>query len=127
MIKQTIKRWLSGMGYTIIKTTPEAVEKIIPPQLPANLFENSRVCNSRESVLQWLPKAGVIAEVGVAYGNFSALLLEWLTPQKFIAIDTFAFTAGCEPWKQTILKDSGLPHRDYYEKRFQKEIESKLL
>ena len=127
MIKQAIKRWLSGMGYTIIKTTPEAVEKMIPTQLPANLFENSRVSNSREGVLQLLPKAGVIAEVGVAYGNFSALLLEWLTPQKFIAIDTFAFTAGCEPWKQTILRDNGLSHRDYYEKRFQKEIESKLL
>jgi hypothetical protein len=124
MIKQAIKKWLSGRGYTIIKTTPEEVIKMMPEQLPAHLFENSRVCNSREHVLQMLPKGGVIAEVGVAYGNFSALLLEWLAPQKFIAIDSFAFTAGDEPWKQTILKESNLSHVNYYEKRFGREIKN---
>ncbi|MEJ0106510.1 MAG: class I SAM-dependent methyltransferase [Bacteroidota bacterium] len=123
MIKRAIKQWLSARGYTIIKTRPEEVEKLIPPQLPSYLFENSRICNSREDVLQWLPKGGIIAEVGVGYGFFSALLLQWLTPQKFIAIDTFAFTEDTEPWKQTILKDSNLSHKDYYKKRFQDEIE----
>jgi hypothetical protein len=124
MIKRVIKQWLSKQGYTIIKTTPEEVESMIPPHLPANLFENSRVCTSREDVLQRLPKSGVVVEVGVAYGHFSALLLECLDPQKFIAIDTFAFTPGNEPWKQTQLQDSNLSHRDYYKKKFQKEIES---
>ena len=124
MIKKAVKQWLSKKGYTIIKTRLEDVESMIPPQLPAHLFENSRVVNSREDVLQWLPKGGVIAEVGVAYGNFSALLLEQLQPDKFIAIDTFAFTAGNEPWKQTFLKDSSLSHKDFYERKFQKEIEN---
>ena len=123
MIKRAIKRWLSTRGYTIIKTGPEDVEKLIPPSLPPHLFENSRVSPSREDVLQWLPKGGIIAEVGVGYGYFSELLLQWLTPQKFIAIDTFAFTADTEPWKQTLLKDSNLSHKDYYKKKFHKEIE----
>jgi len=123
MITQAVKKWLSKKGYTIIKTRLEDVERMIPPELPAHLFENSRVFNSRETVLKSLPKGGTIAEVGVAYGHFSALMLEQLQPEKFIAIDSFAFVAGNEPWKQTVLKDSGLSHLDLYKKRFQKEIE----
>ena len=61
MIKLAVKQLLSKMGYTIIKTRLEEVEQMIPPDLPASLFENSRVCNSREDVLQRLPKGGVIA------------------------------------------------------------------
>lgn len=124
MITQAVKNWLSKKGYTIIKTRLEDVEKMIPPELPAHLFENSRVYNSREAVLKSLPKGGTIAEVGVAYGNFSMVLLEQLHPEKFIAIDSFAITADNEPWKQTILKESNLSHLNYYKKRFQKEIDS---
>lgn len=124
MITQAVKNWLSRKGYTIIKTRSEDVEKMIPPELPAHLFENSRVYNSRETVLKSLPKGGTIAEVGVGYGYFTALLLEQLQPEKFIAIDSFAITAGDEPWKQTILKDSGLSHLEHYKKRFQKQIEN---
>ncbi|MCW3118607.1 MAG: class SAM-dependent methyltransferase [Chitinophagaceae bacterium] len=123
MIKRAVKQLLSKMGYTIIKTKLEEVEKMIPPPLPANLFENSRVCNSREDVLQWLPKGGVIAEVGVAYGNFSALLLEQLQPEKFIVIDSFAITGDTEPWKQTVLKDSKMTHLEYYQNKFHQEID----
>jgi len=123
MITQAVKNWLSKKGYTIIKTRLEDVEKMIPPELPAHLFENSRVYNSRETVLKSLPKGGTIAEVGVAYGHFTALLLEHLQPEKFIAIDSFALTAGNEPWKQTVLNDSGLSHLDYYKKRFRQQIE----
>jgi len=127
MITQAVKNWLSKRGYTIIKTRLEEVEQMIPPELPAHLFENSRVYNSRENALQSLPKGGTIAEVGVAYGIFSSLLLQHLQPQKFIAIDSFALTAGNEPWKQTILKDNGLSHLDYYKKRFQKEIKQQQM
>jgi Methyltransferase domain len=123
MIKRAVKQLLAKMGYTVIKTKLEEVEKMIPPDLPASLFENSRVCASREDVLQRLPKGGVIAEVGVAYGNFSALLLDRLQPEKFIAIDSFAITADTEPWKQTFLKDSKMTHFEYYQHKFQPQIE----
>jgi hypothetical protein len=122
MMKKAIKQLFSSMGYTIIKTLPEEVDRMVPLQLPQQLFENSKVCASREDVLPLLPKGGVIAEVGVAYGNFSALLLEILQPEKFIAIDSFAFTEDNEPWKQTIVKDSKLSHLEYYKRRFEKEI-----
>lgn len=122
MLKEAVKNWLTRKGYTVIKTRLEDVDRMVPPQLPQHLFENSKVCASREDVLPLLPKGGTIAEVGVAYGNFSALLLEAIQPQKFIAIDSFAFTTDTEPWKQTILKDSGLSHFDFYKKRFEKEI-----
>ena len=127
MIKSSIKKLLSKMGYTIIKTNLQDVEALIPPALPSGMVENCRVCCSREDVLQWLPKGGVIAEVGVAYGHFSALLMEQLQPDKFIAIDSFAFTAGTEPWNQTTLKDSRMSHLAYYQSRFQQQIEKGLL
>ena len=123
MIKQAVKKLLSKMGYTIIKTNLGEVEKMIPPELPARLFENSRVCPSREDVLQRLPKGGVIAEVGVGYGNFSTLLLEKLQPEKFIAIDSFAITADAEPWKQTFLKENKMTHLEYYQNKFRPQIE----
>ena len=124
MIKRAIKLWLSSRGYTIIKTRAEDVENMIPPQLPATLLENSRVCNSREDVLRRLPKGGTIAEVGVGYGYFSAMLLEQLQPEKFIAIDSFAITAGAEPWNQSILRDQKISHLAYYRAKFQQQIES---
>jgi hypothetical protein len=123
VIKEAIKKLLHKKGYRIIKTLPEEIEKMVPPQLPDSFFENSRVCGSRENVLQKLPRGGVIAEVGVAYGYFTALLLQWLKPEKFIAIDTFAFTANSEPWNHTILKDSNLSHKEFYKNKFQNEIE----
>ena len=123
MIKRSIKKLLSRMGYTVIKTTLPEVEDMIPVSLPARLLENSTVCGSREEVLQRLPKGGIIAEVGVAYGNFSALLLEQLQPEKFIAIDTFAVTAEAEPWNQTILRNSKMTHLQYYKSKFQHQID----
>ena len=122
MIKSSIKKLLSKMGYTIIKAKQQDVEDMIPPALPSRLVENGRISSSREEVLKWLPKGGVVVEVGVAYGYFSALLLEQLQPDRFIAIDSFAFTAGTEPWNQTILKESKMTHLAYYQSKFQQEI-----
>jgi hypothetical protein len=126
MIKSGIRKLLSRLGYTIIKT-PEEVEKMVPPKLPAHLVQNSRVCASREAVLQYLPKGGAIAEVGVAYGFFTSLLLRYLQPEKFIAIDSFALVAGNEPWNQTFLKDNNVTHLEFYRNKFQKEIETGIL
>lgn len=122
IIKTAIKKWLKKKGYTIIKTKPDDVAKMIPPELPASFFTNSRVCSNRFEVLDYLPKGGVIAEVGVAYGNFSEVLLEKLKPEKFIAIDSFAFTADNEPWQQTIIKDSKVSHLDFYKNKFSNDI-----
>ncbi|HKZ68044.1 MAG TPA: class I SAM-dependent methyltransferase [Chitinophagaceae bacterium] len=127
MIKNAIKRYLTKKGYTIIKTTPEEVEKMIPPELPARFFQNSRVCASREEVLQYLPKGGVIAEVGVGYGFFTALLFRYLQPEKLMAIDNFGITAGNEPWKQTFLEDKNVTHLQFYREKFQKEIETGVM
>ena len=127
MIKKAIKQFLLNKGYTIIKTTPEEVEKMIPPELPAHLFQNSRVCASREEVLQYLPKRGVIAEVGVGYGHFTTLLFQYLQPEKFMAIDNFGITVGNEPWKQTLLEDNNVTHFQFYRNKFQKEIENGIL
>ena len=122
MIKDAIKKWLNKKGYTIIKTKPEEINRMIPPELPASFFSNCKTCSNRYEVLDYLPKGGTIAEVGVAYGNFSEVLLEKLQPEKFIAIDSFAFTADNEPWQQTIIRDNKITHLDFYKNKFASEI-----
>ena len=68
--------------------------------------------SDRKFVLQKLPKAGCVAEVGVGYGPFSREILRALEPQKFIAIDLFNGTAK-DRWGKP-LAESGLTHLAYY-------------
>ena len=70
------------------------------------------VVSDRKFVLQKLPKAGCVAEVGVGYGPFSREILRALEPQKFIAIDLFNGTAK-DRWGKP-LAESGLTHLAYY-------------
>lgn len=58
-----------------------------------------------------LPKGGVVAEVGVATGTFSKVLIETLHPRKFVAFDIF--TMHELPDQQF----DGLTHEQYYRRK----------
>ncbi len=70
-------------------------------------------------------EGGVIAEIGVAEGEFSEYLLNELQPKKFVAFDIFRLhewpVLGWGPWgkeiKSGILFDN-MTHLDYYKARF---------
>jgi Methyltransferase domain len=64
-------------------------------------------------------REGVIAELGVAIGDFSDFLLNSLSPKQFVAIDLFALHTVPELWGQPTSEifGSGL-HIDQYRSRF---------
>jgi hypothetical protein len=59
------------------------------PPLPPHLIAGATLLSDRNAILPLLPKGKVIAEVGVAVGDFSARLMSVCEPARFIAIDTF--------------------------------------
>ena len=62
------------------------------PDLEAKHVENATLFASREDLISsmWFIEGGVVAEIGVAQGNFSERLLNVLRPKTFVAFDTFA-------------------------------------
>ncbi|NVK53916.1 MAG: class I SAM-dependent methyltransferase [Flavobacteriaceae bacterium] len=73
-------------------------------------FDNLRVLKNRESLLNELPKNGIVAELGVDKGGFSQMILEINHPQKLHLIDSW----------NTERYHSGLKIK--VEERFSKEI-----
>lgn len=59
------------------------------PLLPPDLVEGARLLPNRDAILPLLPQHRTIAEVGVALGGFSRMIINCCRPAKFIAIDTF--------------------------------------
>jgi hypothetical protein len=68
----------------------EVVSIPVAPILPNEYLKRARILSRREDdVLRFLPKDAVFCEVGVAYGDFSAEVIEICAPRKFIAVDRF--------------------------------------
>jgi len=61
------------------------------PALEARHISECRIFANRNDLIASLEsaKGGVIAEVGVAAGDFSAIMMKCLRPTKFVAIDIF--------------------------------------
>jgi hypothetical protein len=66
-----------------------------------------------------LPRNPVIAEIGVAKGDFSEFLIKVLQPQKFVAFDTFEMHKAPEAWgTPTNILFEGMTHLEYFRRRF---------
>lgn len=94
----------------------------IPPAaiLPNAYLKRARILSSRQDLLQFLPRNAVFCEVGVAYGDFTAQVLEECEPRKFIAIDCFDLERYPSMWGFSRLE--GRSHEEFYRKRFEKEL-----
>jgi hypothetical protein len=93
-------------------------------RLPEHLLANTRLLPNREAILPLLPKHKVVAEVGVALGDYSDLLIRVCEPERFIAIDLFTLHQLPELWgRPTRELFSGDTHGSYYRKRFKSHIE----
>ena len=92
------------------------------PRLESKHFDHARLFANREDLISSMQSVvgGVIAEVGVARGDFSVYLLNELRPRKFVAIDIF--TLHEQPLVGAGLQSSkyldNMTHLDYYKKRF---------
>jgi hypothetical protein len=89
------------------------------PALRAEHVANARLFANREDLVASLrPEIGngVIAELGVATGDFSKVLIRLLAPKKFVGIDIFQMHHYPSHWGipiETLLQ--GRTHRGYYE------------
>jgi hypothetical protein len=103
---------------------PEGAVVAVPPAeiLPDAYVKRARILSSRQDLLHYLPKNSVFCEVGVAYGDFTAQVLEACAPRKFIAIDLFDLEQYPSMWGFSRL--AGRPHEEFYRKRFEKELAS---
>jgi len=88
-------------------------------RLPEHLLANARVLPDRDAILPLLPRNKVIAEVGVALGNFSDRIIRICEPKRFIAIDLFDLHEISEFWgRPTNEMFNGGTHGTFYRKRF---------
>lgn len=78
-------------------------------------IRNAKLLIDRERLLEYLPKNGNIAEIGVDKGEFSELILKKCNPKKFHLVDVWATQEYNENKKKLV------------EGKFNKEIESGVL
>lgn len=100
--------------------------------LPSDKIERSRLYNDRRSILKEYEKNQCVAEVGVAFGNFSECIIKNMNPKKFYAIDYFfannPYLAGCSGmWDSAAFRTSGLTLKEFYEQKFEEEINNDIL
>jgi Methyltransferase domain len=91
------------------------------PALEANHVENARLFANREDLISSMGfmEGGVVAEIGVAQGNFSEYLLTVLRPRKFVAFDTFAMHEYPMHWGVPSSKlFDNMTHLEFYKRKF---------
>ncbi len=89
------------------------------------LLEEAMVLCSRYEALDRLPKGGRVAEIGVAYGDFSKEILTKMKPEKFYAVDLFCESVGF--WNNGLFEESQMTHYEWYADRFSDYISSGTL
>jgi hypothetical protein len=86
-----------------------------------HLNKNAKLFVNREDMINSfdLGPAPKLAEIGVAFGNFSEVMINKYKPSKFVAIDTFVMHEFNAHWgvpKEETL--GNLTHLEYYKNRF---------
>jgi hypothetical protein len=92
------------------------------PSLTEQHLVSAKLFPSRNELIESLGcvNGGVIAEVGVALGDFSELLIEKLKPSRFVAFDNFEMDNWADVWGVSKGKAfRGLSHVEFYKQRFQ--------
>jgi Methyltransferase domain len=80
---------------------------------------DARLYANRSDALDQLPKGGIVAEIGVAAGEFSDVILTKLSPRRFDAFDIFRLhEAKFATGLPTAEMFSGMSHLEYYRHRF---------
>lgn len=120
-VSRLIDHLVGPFGLTCIVKPEISPVAVIPDQS----LVNARILQDRWSGLHLLPKGGNVAEVGVAFGNFSRSILDIVQPELFVAIDTFELGQsnwGAKNTYSDILGNS--THEAYYRNRFESEIKN---
>lgn len=101
--------------------TPEPTVRVDYPELAAKHMSGASLYADRRDLLASLASArgGIIAEVGVATGDFSDFMLTALVPTQFVAFDNFRMHETPVVWgvPSRILL-AGMTHLEFYRRRF---------
>jgi Methyltransferase domain len=91
------------------------------PSLESKHLDNARLFAHRKDLISSLElgEGGVIAEVGVAHGDFSEFLLDELRPHEFVAFDLFEIH-DWDPKQHhwSIGRLNNMTHLEFYRQRF---------
>jgi hypothetical protein len=88
------------------------------PSVPQRTLQGARLYADRLEALPSLPRGGTVAEVGVAFGDFSQELMRHLRPEKFIGIDRFGLERVEHLWGRPMEHYlHGATHADFYRGR----------
>jgi hypothetical protein len=94
------------------------------PELRPGDVENARLFANRLSMVEAfrpLLRGKRVAELGVAFGDFSEILIKTLEPAQFFAFDTFGLHRTPVLWGKPTKEVFGdMTHREYYAQRFSK-------
>lgn len=89
-------------------------------------LKNARVLTNRKEVCKYIPQNCIAAEIGVAFGEFSKIILDLIQPRKFYAVDMFSEkTKGF--WGNDIFYTNGITHYEWYEKQFSDYIDKGIM
>jgi Methyltransferase domain len=124
MLRRAIRRAANTVGFDIHRTSKPLfpVQMAVPPLLQEHL-DGAVLYADRTKALEAVPRGGVVAEIGVALGDFSEAMLAHLAPRRFDAFDLFKMHEAESFWgRSSVNWFGGLSHRAHYERRFADEI-----
>jgi hypothetical protein len=90
------------------------------PALEPKHLDNPRLFANRNDLISSLRpgEGGVIAEIGVAHGDFSEYLLDELRPQQFVAFDLFDMENWLPKQQWSVERLNNMTHLEFYKQRF---------
>ena len=96
-----------SISNALLEFSPERFPRI---KLEEKNILNTKVILNREKLLDYLPVGGVIAEVGVANGDFSKIMIEKLHPKKMYCIDIWTMEERWNNFSKNLKKyiESGI-------------------
>ncbi len=105
------------------------LQQIVAParELTSSHVRHARVVHNRHAILEELPRHGVVAEVGVAFGDFSQAILRVLQPRRFHGVDLFDLERHSTAFGVDLREVQGRTHEQFIRDRFQAEIDAGTL
>lgn len=117
LVKEILLKLIPGKLHNLIiseikKNNRRQSEQLPRYKIQSKHIENAKLLINREDLLHHLPKGGIVAELGVDEGTFSAIILKVCEPKKLYLIDSWE-TKQSQPDKKRRV-----------ENKFTKEIKS---
>jgi len=92
---------------------------ISPVELKQEHVLGARLYANRIDAIDMWPRGGCVAEIGVALGDFSQVIIEKVQPELFDAYDTFHMHHIENIWgRPSEYYFKGLTHKEFYQQRF---------